>query len=166
MKGLVIDIASRAPIAGAQVYLVAPNGTYLGSVSDRDGRYELELPDREQASLFCAHGEHAAFLLSNFSPPEEYTLEMQSPDGRGSVIALEGTCVVPGLRGRLNPIKDTLDRLYIYGSNISFDGQATQPFHFRVQQPFVAEDAWRKRVTLEVITMIGKQALIQFADSA
>ena len=49
------------------------------------------------------------------------------PQG-GSAIFPEATGSLPGLNGRLNPIRDALDRTYLYATNIAVGRADRSPF--------------------------------------
>ena len=50
--------------------------------------------------------------------------------GDGSVILEEATGEIPGLHGRLNPIRDSLDRTYLYANRMAVNNGAKQPVNF------------------------------------
>ncbi len=150
------------PVQHAELALVASNGTYVFAQSNNKGVAALELPDEQPGTLLIAHPQHRALVVSDFSPKSKHRLTLSGNPGQGSVIFLLSTGEVPGLEGRLNPIKDNLRRTYIYGDNISFNNQPEQPFSFVLDVPFMAEDAQRHRFKLTVREIIGRTSLLDF----
>ena len=83
----------------------------------------------------------------------------------GSVVIAESTGQIPGLRGRLNPILDTLQRSYLYASNITIDGGEQQPVTFA---PGVDElhlmDADGTGRLVRIIAISGRSSLLEYRD--
>ena len=74
------------------------------------------------AEGYCAHLEH------DWTPAERMLhVDLDTLPGGSAVIFPEATGEVPGLAGRLNPIRDTLDKTYLYTSNIAINEGETQP---------------------------------------
>lgn len=153
------DINSEK-VVGAQLCLLSSNGTYINAVPQQNGTYELSVPDERPGTLLVAHKNYAAFFIDDWTPQEQ-TLHLKSEEAVGSVIIFS-TGYIDGLIGRLNPIKDSLSRLYIYGDNISFDDIDTQPYYFEQGIPFTAEDSMRNRFELVVLRNMGRTFLIQY----
>jgi hypothetical protein len=80
----------------------------------------------------------------------------------GSVIVPEGTGSIPGLVGRLNPIRDSLGRTYVYGDNLSFEESSEQPYNFAVDHAFMVSDALGNRFELTVLAILGRTSLLRY----
>lgn len=150
------------PIDGARIFLVSRNGTYRFAISDDAGFAEIVVADRKAVTVFVAHLCSPAFVLPDTDPLEQFVFRLPGGDSQGSVIAENGSVTIPGLEGRLNPIRDSAGRMYIYGDNLSFDDQPEQPFFFRLHEPFYVEDSLRRRLRLKVISIIGRCSLIEY----
>ena len=83
------------------------------------------------------------------------------PDG-GAVIFPEATGYIPGLFGRLNPIRDTHDRTYLYASNISINEGEQQPVHFMLGEDLRLTDADGKELNVRIVAIIGRSALVEY----
>lgn len=155
------DVQGR-PIQHAEVALIAANGTYRLAQSDEHGVATLELPDAQPGTLFVAHPRQRALLEPDFQPQSKHRLTLTGGSEQGSVILTLSVGQVPGLEGRLNPIRDNLGRTYVYGENISFNDQPDQPCSFIRDVPFLAEDAQRHRFKLTIREIIGRTTLLDF----
>ena len=83
------------------------------------------------------------------------------PDG-GAAIFPQATGHLPGLRGRLNPIRDTSDRTYLYADNIAIEKGRQQPVHFRMGKPMRLTDAFGAELRIAVIDIVGRSALVEY----
>lgn len=156
-----VNVAGR-PIPNAQVALVAPNGTYLKAMTNKDGLAVLRLPDRHAGTLYVAAPGHRAYLQPDFTPQDDARVILDVLPQGGATLIERSEAQVPGLAGRLNPLEDQLDRHYIYGDNISFDDSYAQPHPFEEGRDFIAEDAYRQRFRLIVVQMVGRTGLLQY----
>ena len=150
------------PVNGARICLISPNGTYRSAISNEAGSALIVIADRQAVTVFAAHQSFPAVLLPDKVPSDKLGFSFSCGENQGSVIAENGSVTIPGLEGRLNPIKDAAGRTYIYGENLSFDDQPEQPFHFRLHEPFFVEDSLRYRLKLTIISIIGRSSLIEY----
>ena len=74
----------------------------------------------------------------------------------------EGTGHLPGLKGRLNPILDTLDRTYLYTTNVAIEQGRQQPVQFKLNQPLRLTDVHGFEWTVRFIDMFGKSSLLEY----
>ena len=80
----------------------------------------------------------------------------------GSAVFTEGTGYLPNLTGRLNPILDNLDRMYLYTANVAIDGGKQQPVRFKLNQPLRLTDVNGIEWIVRFIEMIGNSALLEY----
>ena len=66
------------------------------------------------------------------------------------------------MTGRLNPILDSRDRMYLYATNIAIDGGKQQPVHFKLNQPLLLTDGEGVERIVRFIDMIGKSTLLEY----
>ncbi len=91
-------------------------------------------------------------------------ITVPSIESTGSIICACGTGHVPGLDGRLNPIRDNLDRLYLYADNIAIEGGRRQPVTFEPGVLFEVEDRNGRVFRHKIIEVIGSSSLIEFVE--
>ncbi|MCY4241948.1 MAG: hypothetical protein OXD36_09420, partial [Rhodobacter sp.] len=72
---------------------------------------------------------------------------------------------VPGLRGRLSPIRDTSDRTYLYADNIAIEEGRQQPVPFRTGKPIRLTDAHGAECSVTIVDIVGQSSLIEYRPS-
>ena len=80
----------------------------------------------------------------------------------GSAIFPRETGHLPGLTGRLNPIRDTSDRTYLYADNIAIEQGRQQPVHFRLGKPMRLTDAFGAELSVTIVDITGTAALVEY----
>ena len=104
--------ADGRPLPGADVLALFPNRTWKQAVANDHGEAAMELYTTElPMTVFGAAPGHAACLVREWLPAAgALALDLTPLTRGGSAIFPEATGHLPGLKGRLNPIRDTLDR--------------------------------------------------------
>ena len=87
------------------------------------------------------------------------------PDG-GSMIVPNRTGRVPGVRGHLNPSRDSLDCLYVYADNVAVNDGVQQPVHFCLGEPVKLTDALGTTVTVWFREVIGASSVLDYAPAS
>ena len=77
----------------------------------------------------------------------------------------EATGRLPGLKGTLNPIRDALDRTYLYASNIAINGGERQPVHFVPGEELRLTDADGTELRVRILDIAGRSALVEHRGS-
>lgn len=155
--------AEGRPLPGADVLALFPNRTWKQAVADENGEaafdlYTTELP----MTVFGAAPGHAACLVREWLPAGgALALELAPQPRGGSAIFPEGTGHVPGLKGRLNPIRDGLDRTYLYASNIAVGQGRPQPAQFDFGEELRLTDADGVERLVRVVDITGRSALVE-----
>ena len=96
--------------------------------------------------------------------PAERSLALEMnplPDG-GAVIFPEDEGAVPGLKGRLNPVRDPLDRTYLYASKIAINEGRAQPVYFLLGEELRLTDAEGNERWARIIDIAGRSALVEY----
>lgn len=70
---LVLDEKGN-PVDGANILLVAENGTYIAGKTDSDGKGTIAYSEKRMYTVFCAHGNFPAYLKHDFDPSSEFLL--------------------------------------------------------------------------------------------
>lgn len=164
----IISVKSEGrPLPGANLLLLYPNKTWKHVITDDRGEgpvdlYTTELP----MTVFAAAPGHAAHLERDWTPSERaLAVDLEALPGGGSVIFLEATGHLPGLKGRLNPIRDTHDRTYLYASNIAIDEGKQQPVQFILGEEVNLTDAEGAKLRVRIVDIVGRSALVQYVDA-
>ena len=141
-----------------------PNKTWKLATTDVNGEaridlYTIHLP----MVVFAALQGFAAGLEKDWLPAQRpLALELSPLSGGGSVIFQEATGHIPGISGRLNPIRDTLDRTYLYTSNISINQGMQQPVLFSFNEDLRLTDADGREAIVRILDVVGRSALLEY----
>ena len=162
IDGEVLVSAGDQPLAGVQVVVHYPNKTWMEATTDTFGRVGFGFHSDLPITVFCAASGYAGHVERGWRPPNSLSIRLQELTGGGSAVFKEGSGHLPGLTGRLNPILDTLDRTYLYTTNISIDQGKQQPVHFKMNQPLLLTDVHGFERQVRFIDMMGKSALVEY----
>lgn len=155
-------MAGGDPLSGAQVVVLYPNKTWMEQDTDTFGRVRFEFHSKLPITVFCAAPGHAAHVEQNWLPTAPLTVQLDRLPTGGSIVFPEQTGRLPGLTGRLNPILDNLDRMYLYATNIAIDEGRQQPVHFKLQEPLRLTDANGIRCVVRFVELIGNSSLLEY----
>ncbi|MXX15055.1 MAG: hypothetical protein F4Z86_16690 [Gemmatimonadetes bacterium] len=156
--------AGDQPLADAEVLVLFPNKTWRQATTDTLGEaivglHTVDLP----MTVFVVARGFAAHCEQEWMPSEgALAVELKSLLDGGAVIFPEATGSLPGLKGRLNPIRDTLDRTYIYASNIAINQGEQQPVHFLPGEDLRLTDANGTEMLVRIIDIVGRSALVEY----
>ncbi len=89
-------------------------------------------------------------------------LELDALKSGGSSIFRQRVGQIPGLRGRLNPILDSLDRTYLYADNIAINEGQQQPVHFRLGQQMRLTDSSGVDILVAIVDIRGQSSLVEY----
>ena len=114
-------------------------------------------------TVFAAATGYAGYVERDWVPVQgTLAIEMQSLPNGGAVIFPEATGYLPGLSGRLNPKRDTLDRTYLYASNIAINKGEQQPVHFIPGEDLHLTDANGEERVVRIVEIVGESALVEY----
>jgi len=126
-------------IKGCQLTVQANNGTSTTITTNGVGVAIFELKVRRPSTLLASHPCFPAAMHEKVDPAGNMVITLPRMDNIGS-ITIRSTGYILGLKGRLNPILNTLKRTYLYAENIAINGGEGQPFNFKINEPFELED--------------------------
>ena len=152
------------PVSGADVLAFFPNGTWKRAATGGDGDALLDLYSTTlPMTVFVAATGYAGQLERDWVPYGGGLLVMLRPLAcGGSVVFEKGTGQLPGLSGRLNPIRDALNRTYLYADNIAVNEGAPQPVHFTLGEELRLTDADGVAMRVCVQEILGRGALVEY----
>ena len=162
IEGEVSVSAAGRPLAGAKVVALYPNKTWMEGETDAFGRVGFGFHSELPITVFCAAPGHTAHVERDWQPPEPISVQLETLPMGGSEVFTEGTGHLPDLAGRLNPILDNLDRMYLYATNIAIEEGKQQPVHFKLNQPLRLTDVNGFEWIVRFVEMIGKSALLEY----
>ena len=152
------------PLPGVELLVLFPNKTWKRATTDENGEAQIDLHTTHlPMTVYAAAPGFAAHLERDWMPEQgELEIKMQSLSDGGSVIFPEATGNIPGLSGRLNPIRDTHDRTYLYASNIAINEGKQQPVTFIPGEDLRLTDADGRELRVCIVAIIGGSALVQY----
>ena len=157
-----------SPLAGAAVLVLFPNTTWVHALTDTEGvacvdLHSVDLP----MTVFVAAEGSSAHVDTGWVPAEgALAIELSPLPGGGSMVIKQGTGHIPGLVGRLNPIRDTSDRTYLYADNIAIKGGMPQPVAFvPADEQLQLVDANGNEFLIRVVAIIGRSSLLEYSIS-
>ena len=155
------------PLSGAGLLFLFPNKTWTRATTDEQGEAAADLHTTQlPLTVFAAAPGHAAHLERDWTPSERgLAIDMDALAEGGSVIFSEATGHLPGLKGRLNPIRDTHDRTYLYASNIAIDDGKQQPVQFIPGEELRLTDAEGTGLCVRIVDIVGRSALVEYSDA-
>ena len=156
--------ADDQPLANAEVLVLFPNKTWRQATTDTLGEaiVGLHTVDLPMTVFVAAHG-FAAHCEQDWMPSEgTLTVELETLPEGGAVIFPEAAGSLPGLKGSLNPKRDTLDRTYLYASNIAINQGEQQPVHFLPGEDLRLTDADGVEMIIRIVDIIGRSALVEY----
>jgi hypothetical protein len=149
------------PIQGATVVAIADNSTTKTSSSSLEGVAEIAIPTRRLYQLLVAHQTFPGAVIRSWDPIDDVSVTLFITESTGSVIC-ETTGYIPGLEGRLNPILDTSNRMYLYADNIAINGGQHQPATLQLNVPIELEDSNGVVMQVRVLHIQGRTSLLEY----
>lgn len=152
------------PVPEAEILLLFPNKTWVHVISDKKGRAHIDLHTKNlPMTIYASAPGFSAYLKHDWEPSSgALFIEMQVLPEGGSAIFAGSTGYLPGLSGRLNPIRDSLNRTYLYADNIAINGGKQQPVDFAIGEALHLQDADGKQLMVRFMSILGRDALIEY----
>ena len=164
-SGATVTVHSEGePLADIDVLALFPNKTWQRATTDEAGDAEFDLYTTHlPMTVYAAARGYAAGLAREWTPSEDgLVLELAPLPTGGAAVFPKATGHLPGLRGRLNPIRDTSDRTCLYADNIAIEQGRQQPVPFRLGKPIRLTDAFGVELSATVIDIFGRAALVEY----
>lgn len=148
---------------GASVRLIAQNGTFTGGETGPDGIAQVPAAVRRKVAVFIAHPQYRAGYYRQHDTGSELCATLPQSAGVQSAIGR-----IPGFAPIIEPIGDNHDaegiprRTYMYITNGSLNGSASQPAFFTVGVPMMLEDSNGKQVRATCVGFVGRSTLWEY----
>ena len=151
-------------LPGMEVLALFPNKTWVRSITDEAGEAALELYTTDlPMKIYAAGPGYSAGLERAWTPGQGgLLLGLEPLDSGGAAIFAQDTGHLPGLHGRLNPIRDAYDRTYLYADNVAIDEGRQQPVPFRPGKPIRITDARGVDMSVTIVDIHGRSCLVEY----
>ena len=152
------------PVANAEVLALFPNETRIAAITDANGRASAELYTTNlPMTVFVGADGYCAHIQRAWTPAgKTLAVDLKPLPQGGATIFPEDTGCIPGLTGRLNPIRDTIDRTYLYASNIAINGGQPQPVTFAFDDELTLTDAYGRQAAIRILDIVGRSSLVEY----
>ncbi|MCY3894566.1 MAG: ATP-binding protein [Acidimicrobiaceae bacterium] len=163
----VVTVSSEgAPVVGADVLALFPNGTRVTATADDKGVARLDLhADDLPMTVFVAGPSLSAHVSTDWVPARgALSVELAPLTGGGSAIFEDQTGYLPGIEGRLNSILDGDGRTYLYTTNVAVNGTLSSgAVYFKVgDETLHLEDANGGSSEIRFVAMSGQSSLLEY----
>ena len=162
IQGEVSVTAEGRPLGGARVLALYPNKTWMMEETDTSGRAHFGFHSALPIAVFCAAPGYRARVERSWRPPAPLSIELEALANGGSMVIPERTGHLPGLSGRLNPILDSLDRMYLYATNVAINEGRQQPVHFKLGEAMRLTDVHGVKRLVRFVDMIGNSSVLEY----
>ena len=150
------------PLQGIHVLLIYPNRTFLEGRTDAFGHAEFELYARLPVTVLCAAPGYRARVVNDYLPDSPLELRMKPAADGGSLIIANRSGHLPGIRGRLNPMLDSLDRTYLSADNVAINDGLQQPVQFKIDEAVRLTDSMGASATLWFREIRGSSSVFDY----
>lgn len=157
-------MAGDKPLAGVDILVLFPNKTRKRTITDESGWAAIELHSTDlPMTVFAAAPGFAAQVERGWIPATGILhLQLTTVSKGGSVLFPDRTGYIPGLEGRLHPIRDTFDRTYLYAENVAINEGKQQPVQFELGKELQLIDAEGREMSVCIVEITGDSALIDY----
>ena len=158
------------PVADADILLIFPDGTYRRAATNVEGAAVADLHSTHlPMTVFAAAPGFAASVVREWTPNRNalsLDLALAVLHGGGSVVFPDGAGEVPGLRARLNPVRDAHDRTSLYVSGATINKGVEQPVHFAPGEELLLTDSVGTALLIRIPEVLAKAAILQYEAQA
>ena len=162
IQGEVSVTVGDRPLGRATVLALYPNKTRIMEETDPFGRVRFGFHSEVPITVFCAAPGHRARVERDWRPPTPLSVELEVLANGGSMVIPERTGHLPGLTGRLNPILDNLDRMYLYATNVAINEGRQQPVHFKLGEAMRLTVVHGAEWLVRIVEMIGNSSVLEY----
>ena len=118
-------------------------------------------------TVLAAAPGHGARAVREWMPSRgELLIELPAlPDG-GAVIFTDKSGCLPGLRGRLYPVRDNHDRTSLFAIDATINRGMSQPVYFALGEDLRLTDANGVELSVRIAAIEGRTALLEYRPYA
>ncbi len=163
----ILVLAEGKPVPDADVFVLFPNYTWRRAKTAEDGLAKVELYTTTlPMTVFAAREGYSAGLEEQWVPKDRnLALNLRSlPEGGSAIFGNEGGSI-PIVRGWISMIRDSLDRTFVYASEMAINEGKQQPVAFGFGEELALSDADGCQAQVRILSVIGNTSLIEYRRS-
>ncbi len=152
------------PLPGADVLILYPNNSWKRATTDENGEAAVDLYTTAlPMTVFAAARGSAGQVVRDWVPVQSrLVIELRELPGGGARIIVDEGDSLPGLKGRLHPIRDNLGRPNLYASKIAINQGQPQPVHFTFDEDLRLTDDDGNELWARIAAIEGRTALVEY----
>lgn len=156
--------SAEAPVSGAHVFALLPNGVGEFCETDRRGKAVLNLDSLHiPMTVLVAAGGFSAHLEPEWMPAERKLITRLEPlPGGGSVIFRTNAGSIPGLTGKLRIVRDAWGRHHLAVGSIAVKDRELKSYLLSVGDELHLIDAEGSEVIVHFLKIEGKSSLLEY----
>ena len=155
-------------VTGADLIVLYPNKTWKRATTDQSGEVVVDLHTNAlpMTVLVAAPG-HRARAVREWMPSRgELLIELPALPEGGTVIFTDKSGCLPGLRGRLYPVRDNHDRTSLFAIDATINRGMSQPVYFALGEDLRLTDANGVELSVRIAAIEGRTALLEYRPYA
>ena len=152
------------PMPGAEVLILYPNNSWKRATTDENGEAAVDLYTTVlPMTVFAAAPGRAGHVARDWVPDRSRLIvELRELSGGGAKIIADEDDFLPGLKGRLHPVRDNLGRPNLYASKIAINQGQPQPVHFMIDEDLRLTDDDGNELWARIVAIEGRTALVEY----
>lgn len=166
-----VDIAVRSdghPVAGADLVVLYLNKTWKRATTSQSGEAVVDLHTAAlPMTVLAAAPGHCAHVVREWMPSRGgLQIELTVLPKGGAIIFTDESGRLPGLRGRLHPVRDNHDRTSLFAYDVTINQGMPQPVYFALGEDLRLTDADGVELSVRIAAIEGRTALLEYRPHA
>ena len=166
-----VAIAVRSdgrPVASADLVVLYPNKTWKRATTSQSGEAAVDLHTTAlPMTVLAAAPGHRAHVVREWMPSRDgLQIELTALPEGGAIIFTDESGCLPGLRGRLHPVRDNHDRTSLFAYDVTINQGMPQPVYFALGEDLRLTDDNGVELTVRIAAIEGRTALLEYRPHA
>ena len=162
---VVTVFADGKPVVNAGVLILFPNKTWKWAATDKNGEAMPNLDSvHVPVTVYVVVAGFTAHVERDWLPAEctLHTELKAIPDGGGAVFFEDEQGCIPGLAGRLGPVRDSRGGLYIYADGLFVNEAEQEPVSCIAGEKLCVTDTHGRTKRLRIVDVTGRSVLVEY----
>ena len=161
-------LSDGRPVTGADLVILFPNKTWKRATTNQSGEAAVDLHTTAlPMTVLAASPGHGAHVVREWMPSRgRLLIELSALPEGGAIIFTEDSGRLPGLRGRLYPVRDNHDRTSLFAYDVTINQGVPQPVYFALGEDLRLTDADGTELRVRIAAIEGRTALLEYRPFA